>query len=125
MIVRQPFCVAVGYTHADIVSPVVTFRLVDAGTDTRLLVPLNTSAPPYFPLGVHVAPEIVPVFVFPDASPTVGPEPSSNAYAAASVAASACGPDEAETTASTSRCRAFTLKCGRWRSDESKAVPPG
>jgi hypothetical protein len=76
MIVRQPFCVAVGYTHADIVSPLVTFRLDDEGTDTRLLVPLKASAPPYLPL-VQVAPEIVPVFAFPDASVTVPPEPSS------------------------------------------------
>ena len=49
---------------------------------TFALVPSNTSAPPYRPAVVHVAPLIVPVLLFPDASVTVGPEPSLNPYAA-------------------------------------------
>jgi hypothetical protein len=45
---------------------------------------LKESALPYFPAAVQVAPEIVPVLPFPDASLMVGPEPSSKEYAAVS-----------------------------------------
>ena len=54
------------------------------GIVTLLLVPLNESASPNLPAVDQVAPEIVPVLPFPDASETVVPEPSSNPYAATS-----------------------------------------
>ena len=44
--------------------------------------PLNCNASPYLPDVDHVAPEIVPLLSFPEASVTVVPDPSSNAYAA-------------------------------------------
>src|SRR5260370_742754 len=49
---------------------------------TRALVPLKTSALPYFPAVVQVAFAIVPVFPFPEESATVVPVPSLNEYAA-------------------------------------------
>jgi len=54
------------------------------GTLTRALVPLNCSALPYLPVAAQAAFVIVPVFPLPDASATVVPYPSSNAYAATS-----------------------------------------
>src|SRR6202035_2397175 len=51
---------------------------------TTALLPLNCSALPYLPVAAQVAPVIVPVWPFPDASVTVVPEPSSNPYAATS-----------------------------------------
>ncbi len=51
---------------------------------TSALVPLNESAPPYLPDADRVAFEIVPLLPFPDASVTVVPDASSNAYAATS-----------------------------------------
>ena len=47
--------------------------------------PLNTSALPYLPEFVQVAPLIVPLFPFPEASATVVPVPSLNPYAATGV----------------------------------------
>ena len=44
--------------------------------------PLNCNAPPYLPDVDHVAFVTEPLFPFPDASVTVEPDPSSNAYAA-------------------------------------------
>ena len=49
---------------------------------TNALLPLNCNALPYLPDAAHVVFAIVPVWPFPDASATVVPEPSSNAYAA-------------------------------------------
>jgi hypothetical protein len=51
---------------------------------TRALLPLKTSAFPYFPAVVQVAFAIVPVFPFPEESATVVPVPSLNEYAATS-----------------------------------------
>jgi hypothetical protein len=51
---------------------------------TRALVPLNANPLPYLPEAVHVAPLIVPVFPFPEASATVAPVPSLKEYAATS-----------------------------------------
>src|SRR4051812_14998640 len=76
-----PFTV-VGRTHASNVMPLVSRSVAASGTVTRAVVPLNDSAPPDLPAAVHVAPVIVPVLPFPDASLTVVPVPSLNAYAA-------------------------------------------
>ena len=59
---------------------------------TRALVPLNCNALPNLPAVDQVALLIVPLLPFPDASVTVVPGPSSNAYAATRLdgAASAC-----------------------------------
>ena len=84
MIVRHPLCAAVGWIHADSVIAVLTFSDADPGIATRLFVPLKLSAAPYRPLVVHVAPLIVPVLPFPEASATVGPLPSLKPYAATS-----------------------------------------
>ncbi len=51
---------------------------------TIALVPLNCSALPYLPAAAQVAFASVPVLPLPDASVTVVPDPSSNAYAATS-----------------------------------------
>ena len=51
---------------------------------TRAFVPLNESAPPYFPAGAQVAFETVPPLPLPDASATVVPVPSLKPYAATS-----------------------------------------
>jgi hypothetical protein len=75
---RHHVGVAVGYTHASRVMPPVSCSEAVCGTVTRALVPLKTSAPPYFPDAVHVAPLIVPVLPFPDTSATVLPLPSLN-----------------------------------------------
>ena len=76
---RHPVGAAVGYTHASSVIPVVSCSDAALGTVTTALVPLNTSAPPYRPAAVHVAPLITPVLPFPEASTTVVPAPSLNA----------------------------------------------
>ena len=60
----------------------MTFKDGDAGTDTRAVLPLKTSAPPYLPAVVHVAPLSVPVLLLPEASRTVVPIPASKLYAA-------------------------------------------
>ena len=49
-----------------------------SATLTTLELPLNESAPPYWPAVDQVAPVIVPVFALPDASAAVAPLPSSN-----------------------------------------------
>jgi hypothetical protein len=63
----------------------VRWREAESATDTMLLVPLNDRAPPNFPEAVHVALAIVPLFPFPDESPSVLPLPSLNPYAATRV----------------------------------------
>jgi hypothetical protein len=50
----------------------------DSGTVTRLLLPLNDSAAPYRPLAFQVAPEMVPLLLFPETSCTTVPLPSLN-----------------------------------------------
>ena len=79
---RHPVGATVGYTHASSVIAAVSPSDAEFGTVTLALVPLNTSAFPYRPAVVHVAPLSVPVLLFPDASMTVVPEPSLNPYAA-------------------------------------------
>src|SRR6516164_1187773 len=73
-----------GLTHASSVIPVDRCSEAASGIVTSELVPLNCSAPPYLPDVTQVAFVIVPLFPLPDASLTVVPEPSSNAYAATS-----------------------------------------
>ena len=48
--------------------PELNCNEAELGTVTRALEPLNDNAPPYLPALAQVAPEIVPVFPFPDAS---------------------------------------------------------
>ena len=64
------------------------------GMFTRAFVPLNDSAPPYFPAVDQAVFATVPLLPLPDASPTAVPAPSSNEYAATSpvAAAPATGP---------------------------------
>ena len=71
-----------GLTHASSVIPLERCSEAASGTVTSALVPLNCSALPYLPVAAQVAPVIVPVLPFPDASATVVPEPSSKPYAA-------------------------------------------
>src|SRR5882672_1838785 len=71
-----------GLTHASNVIAVVNCNDGAFGIVTNPLVPLNVSAPPFFPAAVHVAPTTVPVLPVPDASPAVVPAPSLNPYAA-------------------------------------------
>src|SRR5882724_7769738 len=83
--VRQLPLSALGSTQASSVMPVVRWSAAESGTLTyELRLGLNDSALPYFPLELHVAPEIVPVLPFPEASATVVPAPSPNEYAATS-----------------------------------------
>ena len=78
--VRQPL-IALGFTHASSVRPVVASSDALSGTRTRLLVPLNESPLPYFP-ATRVAPTSVPVLLKPDASAVVAPDVSLKPYAA-------------------------------------------
>src|SRR5712692_5062679 len=71
-----------GLTHASRVIPVVRCNEAESLMFTRALLPLKTSALPYFPAVVQVAFAIVPVFPFPEESATVVPVPSLNEYAA-------------------------------------------
>ena len=73
-----------GLTHASSVIPVESCSAAALGTVTSALVPLNCSALPNLPVAAQVAFEIVPLWPLPDASATVVPDPSSNAYAATS-----------------------------------------
>ncbi len=62
--------------HASSVSELLRSRLGESGTVTMLLLPLKASALPYLPVIVQVAPEIVPVLLWPEASFKVVPLPS-------------------------------------------------
>jgi hypothetical protein len=73
---RHALLVAVGYTHASNVIPVVTCNEAESGTVTRELKPLKDKALPYLPAVVHVAPLIVPLFPLPETSFTIMPLPS-------------------------------------------------
>ena len=66
----------VGYTHASSVMPEVSCSEAEFGIVTTAPVPLNTSALPYLPLAVHVAPLIAPWLPLPDRSVSVVPPPS-------------------------------------------------
>src|SRR2546427_391193 len=79
---RQLLFTVDGFTHASKVIPVVSCKDAALLMVTCAPVPLNTSARPYLPEAVHVAPLIVPVFPLPEASATVVPVPSLNEYAA-------------------------------------------
>src|SRR5579871_6143999 len=79
---RQALSTSEGFTQASKVIPVVRSKDAASLIVTQALLPLNTSAFPYFPAVVQVAFAIVPVFPFPDASVTVLPVPSLNEYAA-------------------------------------------
>src|SRR5437016_7011027 len=83
---RQVLVTTAGFTQADSVMPVVRCRLAESGMSTRAFVPLNTSALPYLPVGVHVAFWMLPVLPWPDRSATVVPPPSLKAYAATNAA---------------------------------------
>lgn len=67
-----------------------------ASTRTYWVVPFSAIALPYFPAVVHVAPTSVPGCPLPDTSAVVVPAPSSNGYAATSVARMTC-PSESTT----------------------------
>ena len=84
-----------GSTHASNVIALDRCNEAESGTVTRELDPLKLSAPPYLPVATQVAFAIVPLLPFPDASATVDPDPSSNAYAATSpgVAAGVAEPE--------------------------------
>src|SRR5450432_2255125 len=71
---------AVGMTQASSVMPVVKSSALESGTVTQLLVPLNDSAPPNFPVVTRVAPLIVPTFPVPELSTTLAPLVSSKPY---------------------------------------------
>ena len=62
--------------------PVVRSSDAASATVTQSLTPSNDSAPPERPAAVRVAPRSCPVLPEPDASATVGPDASSNPYAA-------------------------------------------
>src|SRR5207247_3498182 len=72
-----------------------------SATVTHALGPLNDSAPPNLPVVVRVAPEMVPVFPWPDASVVCTPLVSLNPYAATSPLGFC---DVFETTTSTVAC---------------------
>src|SRR5262245_9182867 len=78
---RQLLVTADGLTHASSVIALVRCSEAASGIVTNALVPLNDNPPPYIPV-VHVAPVMAPVFPLPDASATLIPVPSLNAYAA-------------------------------------------
>src|SRR6185295_11419343 len=61
--------------------PVVRSRELASGTLTRLLVPLNESAPPYLPLVDQLVFDAVPTLPVPEKSVTDAPAPSLNARA--------------------------------------------
>src|SRR5215470_1911080 len=72
----------VGFTHASRVIPVVRCKEAESLIVTRELVPLNTSAFPYFPPVVHVVFDNVPLLPLPEMSFTTVPVSSSKLYAA-------------------------------------------
>src|SRR5678810_738470 len=80
----QTLLTSVGLTHAARVMAEERWSDEESTMSTRLLVPLNDKALPYFPDGDQVAPIIVPRLLFPEASITVDPAPSLNVYWATS-----------------------------------------
>ena len=73
-----------GFTQASSVIPVVRCNDAASLIVTKAFFPSNTNALPYFPLVVHTAFTMVPVFPVPDESAAVVPAPSLNEYAATS-----------------------------------------
>ena len=71
----QPL-IAVGYTHASSVMPLVRSSELESAAVTQLFAPLNDSALPYRPVAVQAAPETVPVLPLPEPSTAVVPLPS-------------------------------------------------
>src|SRR5262245_37823743 len=80
----------VGFTQASSVIAEPRCRVAESGTLTVAFDPLKDSPLPYFPAAVHAAFASVPVLPLPEASATVVPEPSLNAYAATRPPAVAC-----------------------------------
>src|SRR5262245_2891258 len=78
---RQPVGCTVGYTHASSVRPVVRSSDALSGTVTKVLVPLNTSELPNWPV-VHVPFATVPLLFAPDESVTPVPVVAFMLYAA-------------------------------------------
>src|SRR5689334_10638855 len=81
----------VGLSHASRVMALVRSSDGLSGIRTIDDVPLNWSAPPYFPVLVHVPFCTVPLFPLPDRSFSVAPAPSSNEYAATGPFAAGAG----------------------------------
>src|SRR4051812_31604952 len=79
--VRHRAPTAVGCTHASRGMPGGRSRLFASGTVTQLLVPLKISAPPNLPAVLRVAPLMVPVLLWPEASVAVVPVVSSKPQA--------------------------------------------
>ena len=77
----RQFVSAVGYTHPSTVMPVVRFRAAVPETVTMLSTPLKVRAPPFLPVGVHVAPLTTPSRPPIDSRARL-PTPSSNDQAA-------------------------------------------
>src|SRR3954468_23902641 len=80
--VRQTLPSAVGRTHASIVIALVRSRSLASAIETESLTPSNESAPPFLPAALHVAPLIVPGWLWPVTSASVVPLPASKLYAA-------------------------------------------
>src|SRR4029453_15773596 len=72
----------VGLTQAESVIPLLKSRSLASATVTQSLTPSKESAPPFLPAADHVAPEIVPVFPLPVASPAGVHVPASKDHAA-------------------------------------------
>src|SRR6476660_6577145 len=81
---RHLLVTVAGLTQASSVMPVERWRAAASGTLTRVLEPLNDTAPPNLPELLHFALTSLPVLLLPEASAVVVPDPSSNAYAATS-----------------------------------------
>src|SRR5215470_4056843 len=82
MMSSQPDRATDGLTQASRVIPLIKWSDGASLIVTRDVAPSKTSALPYLPAAVHVAPVIVPVLPCPEPSPTVVPEPSLNENAA-------------------------------------------
>src|ERR687888_626707 len=78
---RHAVPIAVGFTQASMVIPVVRSSESASGTVTQLLTPSKLSAPPNLPPVVQVAPVTVPLLPRPEASVAVLPDPSSKPHA--------------------------------------------
>src|SRR4051794_37100168 len=81
---RHALLTVEGFTHASSVIPVVRWSAATSPTVTLAVLPLNCSARPNFAVVAQAALTRLPVRLLPDASAVVGPDPSSNAYAATS-----------------------------------------
>ena len=75
--VRKTEPSAVGFTQADMVTPVVRSSALASGTVTQSLTPSKLSALPKRPLVERVAPDSVPPRPWPEPSVTAVPDGSS------------------------------------------------